>query len=45
MSLLEAIANVLIGYAVAVLTQILILPVFGLHTTLEQNLQLGTSCI
>ena len=41
MSLLEAIANVAVGYGVAVFTQILIFPVFGLHATLAQNLQLG----
>jgi len=45
MSLLEAISNVLIGYTIAVLTQILIFPVFGLHTTLGQNLQLSTAFI
>jgi hypothetical protein len=38
MSLVEAIANVVVGYGVAVVTQILIFPVFGLHTTLAQNL-------
>ncbi len=41
MSLVEAIANVAIGYGVAVVTQILIFPVFGLHTTLVQNLKMG----
>ena len=41
MSLVESVANVVIGYGVAVITQILIFPVFGLHTTLAQNLQLG----
>jgi hypothetical protein len=41
MSLIEAIANVFVGYGVAVLTQILIFPVFGLHTTLAQNLKMG----
>jgi hypothetical protein len=41
MSLVEAVANVVVGYGVAVLTQILIFPVFGLHTTLVQNLKLG----
>jgi len=40
-SLVEAITNVIVGYGVAVLTQILIFPVFGLHTTLAQNLQIG----
>jgi len=41
MSLIEAVANVIVGYGVAVLTQILIFPIFGLHTTLAQNLKLG----
>ena len=41
MSMLEAIANVAVGYGVAVVTQILIFPVFGLHTTLAQNLKMG----
>jgi hypothetical protein len=41
MSLVESIANVIVGYGVAVATQILIFPVFGLHTTLAQNLKLG----
>jgi hypothetical protein len=41
MSLVESVANVAVGYGIAVLTQILIFPVFGLHTTLAQNLQMG----
>ena len=41
MSLVEAVANVIVGYGVAVATQLLIFPVFGLHTTLAQNLKLG----
>jgi hypothetical protein len=41
MSLVEAIANVIVGYGVAVVTQILIFPIFGLYTTLAQNLQMG----
>lgn len=41
MSLVEAVANVVVGYGVAVATQILIFPVFGLHTTLTQNLKMG----
>jgi hypothetical protein len=32
---------VIVGYGVAVVTQILIFPVFGLHTTLAQNLKMG----
>ena len=41
MSFVESVANVIVGYGVAVVTQILIFPIFGLHTTLSQNLQMG----
>jgi hypothetical protein len=41
MSLVEAVANVVVGYGVAVVAQILIFPIFGLHTTLAQNLKTG----
>jgi hypothetical protein len=41
MSLIEAIANVAVGYGIAVVTQVLIFPVFGLQTTLMQNLKMG----
>jgi len=41
MSLIEAVANVLVGYGVAVIAQILVFPVFGLQTTLIQNLKMG----
>ena len=41
MSLVEALANVAVGYAIAVLTQLLVFPMFGLSATLAQNLALG----
>jgi hypothetical protein len=41
MSLVEATANVVVGYSVAVLTQLLVFPLFGLHTTLAENLMIG----
>ncbi len=41
MSMVEAITNVVVGYGVAVMTQILIFPIFGLQTTLGQNLAMG----
>ena len=41
MSMVEAITNMVVGYGVAVVTQILIFPIFGLHTTLVQNLKMG----
>ena len=41
MSLVEAVANVVVGYGVAVGTQILVFPLFGLQATLGQNLGIG----
>ena len=41
MSLVEAIANVVVGYGLAVLTQILVFPLFGLRTTLSEHLAIG----
>ena len=41
MSLIEAVTNVIVGYALAVITQILVFPAFGLNATLAQNLKLG----
>ena len=41
MSLVEATVNVVVGYGVAVLTQLLVFPLFGLHTTLAENLMIG----
>ena len=41
MSLVVSVTNMVVGYGVAVATQILIFPVFGLHTTLAQNLKIG----
>lgn len=41
MSIIEALANVTVGYGVAVLTQIAVFPLFGLSVTLVQNLMMG----
>ena len=41
MSLFESVSNVIVGYGVAIVTQILIFPIFGLHTTLAQNLKMA----
>jgi membrane protein implicated in regulation of membrane protease activity len=40
-SALEAVANVLVGYVVAVLTQIAVFPLFGMHVPLSDNLLIG----
>ena len=41
MSLVESLANVLVGYGVAVLTQVLVFPLFGLAVTIAENLLIG----
>lgn len=41
MSLAESLANVLVGYGVAVLTQVVVFPLFGLTVTVSENLLIG----
>ena len=41
MSLVEAITNVLVGYGIAVATQAMVFPWFGLSATLGENLKIG----
>jgi hypothetical protein len=41
MSAVEAIANVVVGYGIAVMTQVLMFPLFGLAASLGDNLLLG----
>lgn len=40
-SLAEALANVAVGYGVAVMTQMLVFPLFGLYASLGENLLIG----
>mgnify|MGYP001583792303 CR=1 FL=1 len=41
MSLVEAVTNVAVGYGLAVGTQMMVFPFFGLDTTLADNLTIG----
>ena len=41
MSMVESLANVLVGYVVAVLTQVVVFPLFGLAVTVTENLLIG----
>lgn len=41
MSLAESLANIAVGCGLAVITQLLVFPHFGLHTTLAENLTIG----
>jgi hypothetical protein len=40
-SFLESIINVAVGYGVALLSQILVFPIFGIHVSLKQNVYIG----
>ena len=40
-SLIEALLNILIGYAVAMATQIVVFPWFGIHIPFSQNFAIG----
>lgn len=41
MSLVEAVANVAVGYGIAVATQIVVFPLLGFHPSLGENLSIG----
>ena len=41
LSLAESAANVSVGYVLAVLTQIVLFPLFGWNPTLAQNMRIG----
>lgn len=41
MSLVESLANVIMGYGIAIATQILVFPWFGLQASLSDNLAIG----
>ncbi len=41
MSLIESVANVMVGYGVAVSAQIVVFPMFGLHASVSDNLMMG----
>lgn len=41
MSLVETLTNVAVGYGIAVIAQILVFPLFGLLTTIGENMVMG----
>lgn len=40
-SLIESIINVIVGYIVALLSQIIIFPIFGLDVNIQSNILIG----
>jgi hypothetical protein len=47
MSFVESVTNIVVGYGLAVLTQIIVFPLFGLHASLGENFLLAAlfTCI
>ena len=45
MSLIEAITNVIVGYGLAVVTQIIVFPWFGLEAALGDHLAIGLAFV
>ena len=45
MSLLESVTNVVVGYVLAIITQIVVFPVFGIVTDLKQHLAIGLAFV
>lgn len=41
MSFIEAMTNIVVGYTVAIVTQLLVFPLFGLAASLADNLLIG----
>ena len=41
MSAIEAVANVAVGYGIAVMTQVMVFPFFGIYASLTENLAIG----
>ena len=45
MSLVEAVANVVVGYALAIAMQIVVFPWFGIETGLAEHLTIGLAFV
>jgi hypothetical protein len=43
MSLVESIANIAVGYVLALATQVIVFPLFGLAATLSEHLVIGVA--
>ena len=45
MSLIEATTNVAVGYVLAIATQLLVFPLFGLEAALGEHMAIGTAFV
>ena len=45
MSMVEAVANVIVGYALAIATQLAVFPIFGIEAALGAHLAIGLAFV
>lgn len=45
MSMIEATTNVVVGYVLAIATQLLVFPIFGLEAALKEHLAIGLAFV
>ena len=45
MSLIEAATNVIVGYMLAIATQLLVFPLFGIEAALQEHLMIGLAFV
>ena len=45
MSMIEAVTNVVVGYVLAIATQLVVFPVFGIEAALSEHLAIGMAFI
>jgi hypothetical protein len=45
MSLIEAVTNVVVGYALAIATQLAVFPLFGIETGFREHLSIGLAFV
>ena len=45
MSMIEAITNVVVGYKLAIATQLLVFPLFGIEAALHEHLAIGLAFV
>ena len=45
MSMIEAMTNVVIGYILAIVTQLVVFPVFGIEAALSEHLAIGLAFV
>ena len=45
MSLIEAATNVIVGYVLAIFTQVMVFPLFGLDAALGEHLAIGAAFV